>query len=228
MTQRVIDAAKASGATVLIPGNVYVYGKDAPTVFAEDTPHAATNPLGRVRIEMEQAFERSGVRTILLRAGDFLDTAPRGNWFDLVIAKNLSIGKFSFPGRTDIPRAWAYLPDYCRAFVMLAEKRDELSRFTTLNFGGYTLSGAEMAAILGVKASRMSWLPIQLASPFWKLGRSLLEMRYLWDKPHELDGRAMTALLPEFRETPVEEALFKAASFQIDPDKPMIGTAATV
>lgn len=32
LTKKVIAAAKVSGATVLIPGNVYVYGADAPAV----------------------------------------------------------------------------------------------------------------------------------------------------------------------------------------------------
>ena len=98
LTKRVIDAAKRSGATVLIPGNVYVYGKDAPAVWSEDTPHNATNPLGRIRTEMEATFKASGVRTIILRGGDFLDTEPSGNWFDMIIVKNLSKGKFAFQG----------------------------------------------------------------------------------------------------------------------------------
>lgn len=228
LTKRVIAAAKRSGATVLIPGNVYVYGKDALAVWREDTPHAANNPLGRIRCDMEAAFEASGVRTIVLRAGDFLDTEPSGNWFDMVIVKNLAKGKFVYPGDTDIPRSWAYLPDMCRAFVMLAEKRAELALFTTLNYEGYTLSGQQMANILGVSAQRMNWLPLYLALPFWKLARPIIEMRYLWNKPHQMDGSAFRKLLPDFVETPAAEAVLTAASFQIDPDKAMIGGRATV
>lgn len=227
LTKRVIDAAKRAGATVLIPGNVYVYGKDAPAVWHEDTPHAAANPLGRIRCTMEADFQKSGVQTIVLRAGDFLDTQPSGNWFDMVLAKNLAKGKLTYPGQNlDAPRSWAYLPDLCRAFVMLAEKRAELPVFTTLNYEGYTLSGNQMAAILGVKATKMSWLPIYVAMPFWKMARPLLEMRYLWDKPHQMDGSALRALLPDFKETPVAEALLTAASFQINPDKAVVGRRA--
>ena len=146
----------------------------------------------------------------------------------MVIAKNLAIGKFSYPGDTNIPRSWAYLPDMCRALVMLAEKRAELPVFTTLNYEGYTMSGARMAKILGVKATRMNWWPLYLALPFWKLARPILEMRYLWDKPHQMDGSALRDLLPDFVETPMVEAVITAASFQIDPDKPMVGGRATV
>lgn len=228
LTKRVIEAAKRSGATVLIPGNVYVYGKDAPAIWREDTPHLADNPLGRIRTTMEAEFAASGVKTIVLRGGDFLDTEPSGNWFDMVIVKNLSKGKFNYPGDTDIPRSWAYLPDMCRAFVMLAEKRAELPVFTTLNYEGYTLSGQQVATMLGVPAQQMSWWPIYLTLPFWKLARPIIEMRYLWNKPHQMDGSALRELLPDFVETPAVEAVLKAASFQIDPDKAVIGGRATV
>jgi len=45
LTKQVIDVAKASDATVIIPGNIYVYGKNSPEKLQPDTPHAATNPL---------------------------------------------------------------------------------------------------------------------------------------------------------------------------------------
>lgn len=222
LTAQVITAARLSGATVLIPGNVYVYGVDAPEIFAEDTPHAAQNRLGRIRTRMEQAFADSGVQTILLRAGDFLDTQASGNWFDRIIAAKLAKGRFSYPGALDAPHAWAFLPDLARAFVMLAEKRAQLPVWTSLNFEGYTLTGREMAALLGAAPARMNWLPIQLIAPFWKMGRCILEMRYLWDKPHRLASARFDELLPDFRPTPVADALAQAASFQIDPDKMVV------
>jgi nucleoside-diphosphate-sugar epimerase len=228
LTRRVIAAARASGVTVLIPGNMYVYGAESPAVITEDTPHNARNLLGKIRVDMEAAFASSGVKTIVLRGGDFLDTKPSGNWFDKIIVKNLHKGVFTYPGECNIPHTWAYLPDMCRAFVMLAEKRATLPVFTTLNYEGYTLSGAQMAKILGVTAKRMNWLPIYLVAPFWKVGRHIIEMRYLWDMPHQVDGAALRALLPEFRETPVNEALHRAASFNINPNEPVIRGRATV
>lgn len=218
----VIAAAKLSGATVLIPGNVYVYGANAPEVWADDTPHQATNPLGRIRMGLEQAFRDAGVQTIVLRAGDFLDAAATGNWFDMVIAAKLDKGRFSYPGDLDTPHSWAFLPDYTRAFAALASQRDVLPRFSSINFPGYTLTGRQMAAHLGVTPSQMSWLPIQVARPFWKLARHLLEMRYLWNKPHRMESAALERLLPDFTPTPVAKALAQVASFQVNPDQVMV------
>ena len=59
LTARVIAAAQASGATVLIPGNVYGYGAGSGPLIDETTPKAATNPLGRIRNEMEAAYRNA-------------------------------------------------------------------------------------------------------------------------------------------------------------------------
>ncbi|MBS8227237.1 epimerase [Vannielia litorea] len=224
---RIIEVAKATGATVLIPGNVYPFGEGAPALFGPDTPHAATNTLGRLRAEMEAAYRASGVSTIVLRAGDYLDTEPSGNWFDKVMSAGLRQGVFTYPGPTDQPHAWAFLPDVARAAVVLAERRESLPTFVDIPFAGYTLTGAELHGALerasgGRLALRhMPWWPLRLAAPFWPLGRHLVEMSYLWRKPHGLDPAPLAALLPEFRVTPLAEALASAIQHQIDPDEPV-------
>ncbi len=222
--ERVICAAHASNATVLFPGNVYVYGSDSTPTLSVDTAHAATNSLGVIRCKMENALRASGVKTIILRAGDFLDTEASGNWFDRIIAKNLAKGILNYPGNTHIPHAWTFLPDFARAFVALADIRHELPDFTSLNYEGYTLSGLELAAHLNARITRMHWLPVQLLRPFWPMARHLLEMRYLWDMPHQLDGSEFKEVMPGFQPTPVLEALRTAVSFQIDPNQPVVRT----
>lgn len=212
---QVIEAAKASGSTFIVPGNVYVFGAETPAPWSGNSPHRAQNPLGRIRCRMEEAYRDSGVRTILLRAGDFIDTAPSGNWFDKIMAAKLAKGRFTYPGNPEIPHAWAYLPDLARAAVKLAE-REDLDLFEDIPFPGYTLSGQQMLAALNSRLARpaelrvMAWQPLRLAAPFWPMGRCLLEMRYLWETPHWLDGSRFDELLPGFRATPVQQALASA------------------
>ncbi|SFN91132.1 dTDP-4-dehydrorhamnose reductase [Roseovarius lutimaris] len=215
---RIQAAARASGATVILPGNVYVYAPDTPLPWGPDRAHRATNPLGRIRVDLEASYRRSGVQTIVLRAGDFIDTEHSGNWLDKVILRGLCKGRISYPGPVDVPHAWAYLPDLACAAVALAEKRSELGQFEDLAFDGYTLTANQMAAILSditrrpVQARPMSWLPIQAARPFWPEARYLLEMRYLWQVPHRLDCTRLAALCPQLPVTPPEEALKIAAT----------------
>lgn len=216
-TRKVIEALRGSGVRLVVPGNVYVFGPQCPTPWGADSPHLATNPMGRLRIDMERAFRESGIRTLILRAGDFIDTEGAGNWFDSVITKPVGKGRLAYPGDPGVEHAWAYLPDVGRALAGLLERDDELGAFADVPFPGYTLTGHELAAAVGqaigreVVARPMPWWPIRLAAPFWPLGRRLLEMRYLWSLPHGLDGSVMARRLPGFEETPLVEALRRAA-----------------
>lgn len=233
---QVITAARQTGATVIVPGNVYVFGADTLGPWSETTPHHAQNPLGRLRVELEAAYRRAGVRTIILRSGDFIDTTTSGNWFDQIMIKSLAKGVFTYPGSPDITHAWAYLPDMCRAAVQLANIRHQLPVFADIPFAGYALTGSEMAGMLEqvtgsqVRLKRMSWLPLQLARPVWRMGACLLEMRYLWDTEQQLDGTLLAKLLPGFRPTPFATALASAlpqsliapsVQRQINPDQPV-------
>jgi nucleoside-diphosphate-sugar epimerase len=232
----VIAAAKSSGATVIVPGNVYVFGKHTPAPWSETSPHAATNEMGRIRIDMEQAYRESGVRTILLRAGDFLDIRASGNWFDSVMIKSLKRGVFTYPGNPDIPHAWAYLPDLTDAAVQLAQMRHDLPTYADIPFHGYTLSGNDMLALLNSVANRpvrrrsFPWLALRLLSPFWPMGRRLVEMRYLWDTPHALSARRFNTLLPDFAHTDPARAVARAlppelVEQKIHPDQPVTAGA---
>lgn len=225
LADQVIAAARASGATILQPANVYVYGEGSPEVLTPETPHRAANPLGRLRIEMEARLKDSGVPVILLRAGDFIDTEPSGNWFDRVIAKDAAKGLFSYPGNPDIPHAWAYLPDLAAAAVALADARKDLPAFCEVLFPGHTLTGRELCAAteraLGrpVRLGRMSMLPLQLARPFWPMAKHLIEMSYLWSMPHRLVDDRLARLAPGLPRTPIETAVARALGHDVHPDK---------
>lgn len=217
-TKAVIAAAQASGATVLIPGNLYNYGTDLPAVLREATPHVANHRKARLRIEMEAAYRDAHVRTINLRAADYIDDAVGGNWLDSHIANKVHKGRISYPGPTDQAHAWAWLPDVARAAVMLAERRDRLSPFQEVCFPGYTLTGAELisaaetAAGRSLKQTRFPWWALSLVAPFNPLLREVKEMRYLWDKPHQIDGTLFNELLPDFVGTPLSVAMGRAVS----------------
>lgn len=225
LTQLVIAAAKATGATIVVPGNVYVYGDPIPMVLGPDTPHLATNPLGRIRRDLEDAFRSSGVQTIVMRAGDYIDTEASGNWFDKVMVRDFAKGRFVYPGRRDVVHAFAYLPDLAEATVRVVEGRSALGAFEDIGFFGYAITGQElgdtMAALAPkrLKIASFNWLPVRTLSPVWKMGRHFLEMRYLWDQPHMLENDRFAALVPGFEPTPMPTALGRALEHQIHPEK---------
>ncbi len=119
LTYSAIEAAEQSGATLIFPGNVYNYGAGMPAVLDETTPMQPTSRKGKLRDEMElrlrEASDR-GVRTIILRAGDFFGRG-RGSWFDLVLIKELAKNRVTYPGPLDVVHEWTYLPDYIDALI---------------------------------------------------------------------------------------------------------------
>lgn len=215
LTASVIHAARTSGATVMIPGNVYNYGAGMPEVLREDTPWQPTTRKGTLRVEMEHAFKASSVPTIVLRAGDFMEREKTGNWFDSYIAAKAQAGKITYPGPMDQIHAWAYLPDMARAMVHLAERRATFGPFEEFGFEGYTLTGTELVALISQtigmrqKVSGMPWWLLRLIGLVSPQIREVMEMRYLWQVPHGIDGARFRKTVPEFVPTPVPAA-FKA------------------
>lgn len=216
----VAEAAAQHGATVILPGNVYVYGPEAPSPWRPDTPHRAANPLGQFRKRVEAAYRDSGATTIVLRCGDFIDTEKTGNWFEGHITPGVQKGYIRYPGDPDAPHAWAYLPDAARAAVALAEGRARLSGFNDVPFDGYTLTGRELARAIGRVTGReiavkpFKWGMMRLAKPFMPMLGGVFEMRYLWSLPHRLDGARLAQLSPEFAPTALDDALRAALAYQ--------------
>lgn len=205
ITAQVQTAARSSGATVIVPGNVYVFGQQ-PGPWNAATPHRPCSRKGAVRAEMEASYKASGLPVIVLRGGDFLDETSAGTFLNMVTLKGLEKGKLQIAGNPSAPRAYAYLPDMARAAVALAEMRAELPRYADVPYAGLTFSMADLKAEIeaqtgrGLRYTQMPWGMMRLASPFWELARELREMRYLYDLPHRIDGAALAALLPDHQD----------------------------
>jgi nucleoside-diphosphate-sugar epimerase len=213
-----IEAAETSGATLMFPGNIYNYGRTMPELLDEATPMEPTSRKGRIRVEIEQRLREAsdrGVRTIVLRAGDFFG-GGRGSWFDLVLTKALDRGTVTYPGPIDLMHEWAYLPDLVAAMVRLAAVRERLAPYETFGFPGHAVSGRDFVAAIakaadrGVRIKRMSWWLIHALSPVVPLPRELSEMAYLWKVPHRIAGDKLKGAIGEVPHTPLDVAVAKA------------------
>jgi nucleoside-diphosphate-sugar epimerase len=215
ITAQVIDAARRSAATVILPGNVYHFGAKGGT-WSERTPPNPCSRKGRIRLAMERAYADSGVQTIVLRAGNFIDPERRGCIMSEIYLRDIARGKITLPGPADTRQAMCYLPDWSRAAVALAEKRHALSQFEDIPFPGHTLSALDIKSEIerstgrSLTFKRFPWWALILAGPFWELARELNEMRYLWETDHALSDRRLKALLPDFQPTPLDEVMRSA------------------
>lgn len=213
ITAAVIAAARASGATVAIPGNIYVYGARLPAILQETTPWSGDTGKGAIRTRMERDFRDSGLRCFVLRGGDFIEPKRTGNWFDSQIAIKAWAGKFCYPGPRDLPHAWAYLPDMARAMADLAKLRAQFDDFEEFGFGGYTLTGNDLLRLTGkavsqeLRCARFPWWALRVMSVWSPLMREVNEMRYLWMRGHAIDDTKLRMTLPGFVSTPPKVAI---------------------
>lgn len=230
ITRQVIAAARSSGATVIVPGNVYTFG-DTPGKWSEQTPPNPCSRKGRIRLDMEQAFAASGVQTIILRAGNFIDPDAGGDVMSLMVLNRLKRGRIVSPGDPSAMQAWCYLPDWSRAAVALAEKRDSLATFEDVPYPGHAFTledlrgGLERILGRGLRFATFPWWLFRLTGPVWELARELTEMRYLWDTPHSLASARFDTLLPGFEPTPLDEVFRKVVPQDLRADR--AGVAAT-
>ena len=211
-----LAVARASGALLMLPGNVYNFGREIPALLTPTTPERGDTPKARIRIEMERrlaAAATEGVDTVVIRAGDFFGGPGRGTWFDVGLLSKIGKGRFVYPGPDDVAHAWAYLPDLAQVFVRVAEQRAQLRGHHRLHFAGHTLTGQAMrdalAQVVGkpLRPAGLPWGVIRLAAPFVPMWRELLVMRFLWQRPHALDDAALRALIGSVPQTPLLQAL---------------------
>lgn len=209
-------AARASGALLIFPGNVYNFGRTLPAVLEHDTAQLGDTPKARIRIDIERQMvdlAALGVDSVVLRAGDYFGGQAKGTWFDLAIGASLHKGKLVYPGPADVPHAWAYLPDLAHTMVELARRRSQLHGAQCFHFAGHTLTGAalhaEVASLMGrpIRLASLPWGMIRLAAWLSPMARAMLEMRYLWQRPHQLDETPLRRLLGTVPHTPLAAAL---------------------
>lgn len=232
LSDAALAVARASGALLMLPGNVYNFGRELPALLTPTTPEVGNTPKARIRIEMERrlaAAAADDVDSVVIRAGDFFGGPGRGTWFDMALLAKVGKGRFVYPGPDDVAHAWAYLPDLAQAFVRVAERREQLRGHHRLHFTGHTLTGQAMRVALEqvvgepLRPAGLPWGLIRLAAPFVPMWRELLVMRYLWQRPHALDDAGLRALIGPVPQTPLAQALRSALT---ELDLPL-GTATT-
>ncbi len=226
ITAQVVAAARASGATVIVPGNVYNFD----SIGGEWSEHSLQRPTtrkGQIRVDMELAYKASGVQTIVLRAGNFIDPDHNKDIMTLFLLTGIAKGKVTAPGPKDVITTYCYLPDWARAAVGLSETRSTLAQFEDVPFTGHAFTLDQLRATLQdalgrpIRLSPFAWWFMTLASPFWELARELREMRYLWTINHTLSGAKLARLLPDFHATDLRSVMLAGLPGQVDPDQAM-------
>jgi nucleoside-diphosphate-sugar epimerase len=222
MLDNTIAAARAERARIVLPGTIYNFGLGAFPVLSEYSPQEPHTRKGQIRVEMEKRLREAtaqGVRTLIVRAGDFFGPQAGNNWFSQgLLAGSTNVRRVLYPGPRELGHSWAYLPDVAETVAKLLEAGDRLEPFAVFHFRGHWLErGVDMAEtirrVAGLRTKRIfafPWWAIRIASPFVELCREMLEMRYLWNVPAQLDNTKLRSVIGPEPHTPLEEAVTQA------------------
>jgi nucleoside-diphosphate-sugar epimerase len=219
MIDNTIAAARASGARILLPGTVYNYGPDSFTDIREDSPQRPVTRKGAIRAELEarlKAAAGEGVRTLIVRAGDFFGPRAGNNWFAQGLVKpGQALQAIGYPGAAGVGHQWAYLPDVAETMVRLVERDDQLDTYASFHMDGHwDADGTRMVQAIrraagqpDLKVNAMPWWLMRLAAPLVPLFRELGEMRYLWQTPVRMNNGRLLAVLGCEPCTPLDAAV---------------------
>lgn len=219
MIDNTIAAAKAVGATVLLPGTIYNFGPDAFPLLHETSPQNPVTGKGKIRVALERRLESAsqrGVRVIIVRAGDFFGPGAVNSWFSqAMITAGKPVTSITYPGRKGTGHQWAYLPDVAETMARLVDRRQTLAPFAVFHMQGFwdddgTRMIAAIRRVSGNPDARVRYFPwwaVPLMAPFVPFMRELREMRYLWREPLRMPNDRLVAVIGAEPWTPLDEAV---------------------
>lgn len=222
MVDNTIAAAKAEGATIVLPGTVYNFGPSAFPTLRENSPQEPRTRKGAIRVELENRLRLAssqGCQVIVVQAGDFFGPQSGNNWLSQGLIKpGQPVKTILLPGQPGVGHQWAYLPDVARTMLELLQKRASLEAFASFHMAGHwDADGTQLAASIGRAVMRhggakpalraFPWWLTTLAAPFVPTLRELGEMRYLWSEPLRMDNSKLVAVLGREPHIPLDEAV---------------------
>src|SRR3954467_234197 len=198
-----LTAAERSGAVLVTMSNLYGYGRPSGPMTT-DTPLAATDVKGRVRIRMWTdalaAHEAGRVRVTEARAADFVGPQVPGDHSHLMRQlPTLRRGRRAWVvGDPDARRGWSALPDVARTLAVLGTDERALGRAwhvpSTVRSQRQALT--ELGAALGappVRVSGMPWGFLRVGGVAMPFLREVVDVRHQFDQDYVIDASATTA-----------------------------------
>lgn len=215
MLENSVAAARENDARLALPGTIYNYDPATTPVAHPDSPQAPRSHKGAIRKAMEARINESGVRGLVLRAGDFFGPRPGSSWLSQgMVRPGKPVTSILSPGFPGVDHAWAYLPDVGETFARLIDRDADLPRFARYHFAGYwDEDGAGMADAIRrtigrqVPVRRLPWRLLPLIAPFNPTMREMIEMKDYWRRPVRLDNHSLVEFLDEEPRTPIDQAM---------------------
>jgi nucleoside-diphosphate-sugar epimerase len=218
-----LTAAEATGAVLVVMGNLYVYGPvDGP--MTEDLPLAAPGTKGRVRVAMwEQALARhraGALRMTEARASDFV--GPRvlatGYLGERAVPRVLTGRSVQHIASPDQPHSWTSVADVARTLEVLGQDERAWGRpwhvptAPPVTYREAVHGLCRAADVPPVRVTQLPHVVLRAAGLFSPVLRELEETRYQFTRPYVLDSRAATATFG-LEPTPLEQTFAETVAW---------------
>lgn len=214
-----IDAARATGARLIFPGNVWIYGEVEPGALVDEARVATpSSERGRLRATMEETLFSSGIDARLVRLPEFYGpnvVTLTARIFRAVLEER----RLLWPGPLDRELEFVFMPDAAKALVTIAEldasapARMNLpgSRSTARGF----LEQVSLAAKKPYRATSVPMWALALAGLFDGAAKGAHDIRHLQTHPVLLDGKLAERTLGEVPRTPLDEAISQTLAWHV-------------
>ena len=217
MLRHTLSAARQSGARIVLPGTVYNYGPETFPLIAEQAPQQPRTRKGAIRVQMETLLREAsaqGVRSLVVRAGDYFGPAAGNNWFSQMVTAGKPVAHVMRIGKRGVGHQWGYLPDVAETMLRLLDIEDRLADFENIHMAGHwddngmrMVEAVQRAVAQPVSVRAFPWWLLAVIWPFVRLLRELHEMRYLWMRPVRLSNARVLELLGNEPHTPLDQAM---------------------
>lgn len=220
VTWKVIDAA-ASGAngkaTIVFPGNVYNFGNTRELIREDSRPNPNTRK-GRLRVDLEAMLEQAAgagkCRVLNVRLPDFWGPNVLNAGVRPIFENALTGKALPWLLTVDIPHQSVYTTDAAEIIVRLMLQPGTSRAYTVWNYGGTTHASMrawfeQISTLTGhpPKVQVHGRFVLSALGLFMPVMREVKEMLYLYENTILLDDRSVRTQFPDFRETPMKQAL---------------------
>jgi nucleoside-diphosphate-sugar epimerase len=220
-TQKVIDAASQQKATIVFPGNVYNYGK--LPLIKDDSPQNPCSRKGALRVEIEKILQEAAnlgkCNVLNVCLPDFWGPNVLNEGIKPIFMNALAGKALPYIVRDDIPHQMVFTKDAAEMMVKLMQKGAE-KPYEYYNYGGQVhptvksfLNQISRIANAPEKITLHSKWIFSVLGLFIPMMKEIKEMLYLFEGTVILDDTKVRKLFPDFRETPLNEAILETLTW---------------
>ena len=211
LLEAAIAGARTSGARLIFPANVWVYGPGRPGERIDESRAATpTSHRGVLRASMEQAIRDAGIRYALIRLPEFYGPSVTTLTARPIYAA-LRNKRTLWPGRLDADVEFVFMPDAARALVEVAVAPN--CDAEVFHLPGIPTTPRKFVECVygqvGAKArvTGIHGWPLALVGKFDATVGAVSDIGHLWTHPVLLDGAKYRARFGEVLLTSLDEAV---------------------